>query len=125
MKKQFPKFRSAFKKRIKALEENLLQCCDPEVEGYKSFFRKNYYELPKDYVVVKTEREKGDDSGSEKSKSKDKHRSVEKRKNSIDKNKPEEKQNLYGMTLNELQVQNSKEGNKNEHGGEKAPVSTS
>ena len=98
MKKQFPKFRSAFKKRIKALEENLLQCCDPEVEGYKSFFRKNYYELPKDYVVVKTEREKGDESGSEKSKSK------EKRKNSIDKNKPEEKQNLYGMTLNELQV---------------------
>ena len=87
MKKQFPKFRSAFKKRIKALEENLLQCCDPEVEGYKSFFRKNYYELPKDYVVIKTEREKGDESGSEKSKSKEKHRSVEKRKNSIDKNR--------------------------------------
>ena len=70
MKKQFPKFRATFKKRIEALERNLQQCCDPEVTDYQSYFRKNYYELPKDYIMAKSMRDEKDEEGGSGSKEK-------------------------------------------------------
>ena len=50
MKKQYPKFRNNFRKRMKTLEKNFSDCSDPFIEGYASIFRKNYYELPDEYV---------------------------------------------------------------------------
>jgi hypothetical protein len=50
MKKQYPKYRSNFKMRIKTLEKNYQDCSDPFIEGYDSIFRKNNYELPEEYT---------------------------------------------------------------------------
>lgn len=50
MKKQYPKYRSNFKARIKTLEKNYQDCSDPFIEGYESIFRKNNYELPEEYT---------------------------------------------------------------------------
>ena len=49
----YSKFRSNFKKKIKSLERNFEKCCDPSVKNYASIYRKNYYELPADYLVPK------------------------------------------------------------------------
>ena len=50
MKKQFPKYRNNFKKRIRMLEKNYQDCSDPFIEGYNSIYRKNNYELPDEYL---------------------------------------------------------------------------
>ena len=54
---------------------------------YQTCYRKNYYELPRDYILPKTEREKDDEGSVSKSK---------------EKTLKAEKKNLYGMTLNEM-----------------------
>ena len=50
MKKQYPKFRNNFRKRVRVLQKNFNDCSDPFLEGYQSLFRKNFYELPDEYV---------------------------------------------------------------------------
>ena len=35
------------------MERNFQKCCDPTVKNYASIYRKNYYELPADYLVPK------------------------------------------------------------------------
>ena len=50
IKKQYPKFRNNFRKRVRALQKNFNDCTDPFLDGYQSLFRKNFYELPDEYV---------------------------------------------------------------------------
>lgn len=49
-KKQFPKFRKNFKARLRDLEKNFQDCSNPFIENYESSFRKNFYELPPEYI---------------------------------------------------------------------------
>ena len=85
MKKQFPKFRKNFKKRIDRLEKNFQDCSDPFLEGYESIFRKNFYELPDEYLnptKVGNASKASGDSGSNKGSAQGYSRSKEKRKSS-------------------------------------------
>ena len=50
MKKQYPKFRNNFRKRLRVLQKNFNDCSDPYLEGHQSLYRKNFYELPDEYV---------------------------------------------------------------------------
>ena len=52
-KKTLLKLRERFKKKVTDLEKNLVMCCDPEVQNYQSAYRKNYYEMPNEYLVAK------------------------------------------------------------------------
>ena len=52
-KRNFAKFRSSFKKRLRVLEKNLAMCCDPYVEQYTPMYKKNDYEVPEEYYTSK------------------------------------------------------------------------
>lgn len=60
-KKTLIKLRERFLKKVQDLEKNLVLCCDPEVEGYYSNYRKNYYELP-NINLMSTKRNKSSKS---------------------------------------------------------------
>ena len=51
--KIYKKFRGNFKKKVKVLEKNFQKCTDPSIKDYESVYRKNFYELPADYLIPK------------------------------------------------------------------------
>ena len=69
VKKNYPKFRQNFRKKLKVLEQNLMGCCDPEpdkrLKPHISLFQKNQYELPHEYLNPTKDMLKRDDSKDE------------------------------------------------------------
>ena len=69
-KKDYYKFRNNFKKRIDDLEKNFQRCSDPTILDNESLYRKNYYELPADYLVPKAWANDSDEDSKPKKKNK-------------------------------------------------------
>jgi hypothetical protein len=44
------KLRERFMVKLTELEDNLVHCCDPEVTGYHSAYRKHHYVLPAELI---------------------------------------------------------------------------
>lgn len=98
------------------LEKNYQDCCDPFLFGYESIFRKNFYELPDEYVnptqmiATSTKRRSSGLSGSEsKEGSVSPSKSLEKTKrNRIPSMARRSSRQVIDKSINDLQNENNK-----------------
>lgn len=63
-KKMKTKFRKVFSEKVEYLEQNMLNCCNPQKFGiYESKFKMVHYTLPDKYLnpIVSKDKEDGDD----------------------------------------------------------------